>query len=89
MCMCTCVCVCVCVCVHACTQLFLTLYNLMDCSQASLSTGFPKQTSGVASHFLLWDLSDSGIKPEPLVSPALAGGFFTMGINDLFTRGVL
>ena len=51
--------------------------------------GFPKQTTGVASHFLLWDLSDSGIKPESLVSPALAGGFFTMGVNDFFTMRVL
>ena len=25
------------------------------------------------------DLPDPGIEPEPLVSPALAGGFFTTG----------
>jgi len=56
---------------------------------ASLSMGFPKQTTGVASHFLIWDLSDSGIKPESLVSPALAGGFFTMGVNNFFTMRVL
>ena len=72
---------CVCVCVRACTgaQSCPTLCDLMDCScQASLSMEFCRQEywSG-----LLFpppgDLPDPGIEPMSLVSPALAGGFFT------------
>ena len=63
------VCVCVCVCVLA-SQLFLTLYNLMDCgppdssvhgiSQARIWNGLLFPSPG--------DLPDPGIKPK---SPAL------------------
>ena len=46
--------------------------------QALLSMGFSGQEyrSG-----LLWDLSDPGIEPESLTSPALAGRFFTTGAS--------
>ena len=39
---------------------------------------FQVKNTGVGCHFLLQgDLSNPGIKPASLVSPALAGGFFT------------
>ena len=39
---------------------------------------FPVKNTGVGCHFLLQgDLSNPGIKHASLVSPALAGGFFT------------
>ena len=48
---------------------------------ATLSMGFPSKNTGVGSHGLLCplpgDLSDPGIEPTSLTSPALAGGFFT------------
>ena len=60
-------------------QSCLTLYDPMDCSpQAPLSVGFSRQES--------WsglpcsppgDLPDMGIEPKSLVSPSLAGEFFT------------
>ena len=47
--------------------------------QVSLSTGFPRQEYWGGLPFpSLGDLSDPGIKP---VSPALAGRFFTMGLQ--------
>ena len=46
--------------------------------QAPLSMGFSRQEqwSGLACP-PLGDLLDPGIEPESLMSPALAGGFFT------------
>ena len=46
--------------------------------QVPLSMGFPRQEywRGLPSP-PLEDLPDSGIEPAPLMSPALAGGFFT------------
>ena len=38
---------------------------------------FPGKNTGAGCHFLLWDLPDPAIEPVSLVSPALAGGFFT------------
>ena len=70
-------CVCVCACVH--TQSCPTLCSPMDCSPPGSSvhgifrpehwSRLPLPTPG--------DLPDPGIKPMSLVSPALAGGFFT------------
>ena len=68
------------VCMHAKSfQSCMTLYDPMGCScQAPLSRDFPGKNTGVGCHFFLqWDLPDPGIKPWSLVSPALAGGFFT------------
>ena len=39
--------------------------------------GFPGKKTGVGCHFLPGDLSNPGIKPTSLVSPALANVFFT------------
>ena len=51
----------------------------MDCShQAPLSMGFSRQEYwGGLSCPPPGDLPDPGIEPLPLMSPALAGGFFT------------
>jgi len=51
----------------------------MDCSpQAPLSMGFSRQEYWRGLPGLpLGDLPDPGIKPISLMSPALAGGFFT------------
>ena len=71
--------VCVCARTHTNTQLSPTLWNPTDCSppcssvhgifQARVLEWLPFPTPG--------DLSVPGFKPLPLVSPALAGGFFT------------
>ena len=55
---------------------FATLWTVA--LQASLGTGFPRQEhwSGLPSPSL-WDLPDPGTEPGSLVSPVLAGGFFT------------
>ena len=47
--------------------------------QASMSMGFSRQEywSGLPFH-LPGDLPDPGIQPVSLLSPALAGGFFTL-----------
>ena len=46
--------------------------------QAPLSMGFPRQEYWTGLPFPTpGDLPDPGIKPASLVSPALAGGFFT------------
>ena len=79
-------------------QSYPTLCNPVDCSQAPLSMGFPRQGSwsglpslpGSTVHGILqarileWvaippprDLPDPGIKRISLMSPALAGRFFT------------
>ena len=73
-----CMCVCVCVCAHAeLPQLYWTLCNPMDCSKA-LSMGFsrPEYRSELLCPFP-GDLPNPGIKPMSLMSPELAGGFFT------------
>ena len=60
-------------------QQCLTLCNPMDCSPPG-SMGFSRQ-----EHWggLPWpppgDLPNPGIEPTSLMSPALAGGFFTTG----------
>ena len=78
-----CVCVCVCVCgvhVHICTlshvQLFVTPWTVAR--QAPLSKGFPRQEYWKRLPFPPpGELPDPGIKPASLMSPALAGRFFT------------
>ena len=57
-------------------QLFATLWTVA--LQISLFMGFPRQEywSGV-SFPSPGDLPDPGIEPVSLVSPTLAGGFFT------------
>ena len=72
--MCECVCVCVCVCARARTQSCPTLCSLPDSSvhgmfQAGYWSGLPFPPPG--------DLPYAGMEPVPLVSSALAGGFFT------------
>ena len=65
-------------CVHAkLLQSCLTLGDLMDCSPP-LSMGFSRQEywSGLPCP-PPGDLPNPGIKPESLISPALAAGFFT------------
>ena len=50
----------------------------MDYSQAPLSMGFSRQEYWSELPFPSpEDLPDPGIKPTSLISPALAGGFFT------------
>ena len=68
------VCVCVCVLSHVC--LFAAPWAVAH--QALLSTGFPRQEywSGLPFH-TPEDLLNSGIEPTSLMSPALAGRFFT------------
>ena len=71
-----CVCVCVCVCVLSCsvTQLCPTLCDPMDyiAHQDPLPMGFPRQEYWSGLSF-----TSPGIEPMSLVSPALAGQFFT------------
>ena len=59
-------------------RLFVTPWTVAG--QASLSTGFSRQEywSGLPCP-PPEDLSDPGIEPASLMSPALAGGFFTTG----------
>ena len=65
--------------VCVCAQLRLTLCNpWATACQAPLMMGFPRQEYWSELQFPTpGDLSDQGITPRPLVSPALAGGFFT------------
>ena len=57
-------------------QLFGTLWTLAH--QAPLSMGFSRQEYWRGLPFPpLGDLPDPGVEPMSLVSPALAGGFFT------------
>ena len=73
-----CVCVCVCLCVCARTHLCLTLCDPMEPHQVPLSMRFSRQEYWSRLSFPTpGDLLDRGIKPTSLVSPALAGGFFT------------
>ena len=59
-------------------QLFATLWTVahqvplsMGLSRQEYWNGFPRSPPG--------DLLDAGIKPESLISPALAGRFFSLG----------
>ena len=62
-----------------CVQSHLTLSNPMDCSLPGSSVcGIFKQEYWSGLPFSSpEDLQDPGIKPASLMSPALAGGFFT------------
>ena len=64
-------------------QLFPTLCHPMDCSrQAPLSMGFSRQEYWSGLPFLPpEDLHDPGTESSSLLSPALAGGFFTTGAS--------
>ena len=81
--MCVCVCVCVCECVLVCTiscfghvWLFVTLWTVAY--QVPLSMGFSRQEYWRGLLFPPpGDLPHLGIKPSSLMSPALAGRFFT------------
>ena len=66
-----------CVCCAKLLQLHQTLCNSVAC-QVPLSMGFPRQEyySGLLCPPPGY-LPNPGIEPESLVSPALAGGFFT------------
>ena len=73
-------CVCVCVRAHMCTlshvSLFMTPWTIV--SQAPLSMGFSRQEYWSGLPFSPpGDRPNPGIKPMSLLSPALAGGFFT------------
>ena len=60
----------------SCIKLFVTVWTVA--CQVPLSMGFSRQ--GYWSGLLCLppaDLPDPGIKPMSLISPALAGGFFT------------
>ena len=60
----------------SCVQLFATPWTV-DC-QAPLSMGFSRQEYWSGLPFTSpGDLPNPGIEPASLVSPALAGGFFT------------
>ena len=64
-------------CVYSVVPNSVTLWTVVAC-QAPLSTGFPRQEYWSGLPFPPpGDLSDPGIKPWSLASPALAGGFFT------------
>ena len=59
----------------SCVQLFAAPWTVAH--QASWSMEFPRQEYANGEKFPTVDLSDPGIKPMSLSSPALAGGFFT------------
>ena len=73
--MCECVCVCVCVRVRARVLSHVQLFVVyptplsMGCSRQGYWSGLPFPPPG--------DLPYAGMEPVPLVSSALAGGFFT------------
>ena len=71
-----CACVCVCLCVLSHVRLFALPWTIVH--QAPLSMEFPRQEywSGLPFPTPVV-LPDSGIKPASLVSPVLAGRFFT------------
>ena len=66
----------VCTCSVSCVQFFATPWTIAR--QTPLSMGFSRQEycSGLPCP-PLGDLPDPGIEPKCLLSPALAGGFFT------------
>ena len=61
------------------SQSCLTLCNLMDCNpqDSSVHRIFQARILEWIAISFSRDLPDLGIEPTPLVSPALAGGFFT------------
>ena len=66
----------VCVCALSGVQLFVTLWTVA--LQAPLSMEFSRQEYWSGLPFPpAGDLPDPGVEPRSLVSPALAGGFFT------------
>ena len=61
----------------SCVQLFVTLWTVAH--QVSLSMGLSRQEYWSGLPFPpLGDLPNPGIEPVSLMSPALAGGFFTI-----------
>ena len=73
-----CVCVCACVCFHAHAQSCFFVTPWTRAYQAPLPMKFPRQEYWIELPFLPpVGLSNPGIKPTTLVSPALVGGFFT------------
>ena len=65
-----------CVCALSGVQLFVTLWTVA--LQAPLSMEFSRQEYWSGLPFPpAGDLPDPGVEPRSLVSPALAGGFFT------------
>ena len=68
---------------HVRAQSCLTLCDSMDGSPPDpLSMGFPRQGYwSVLAFPSPGDLSNPGIKPESLMSPAWAGGFFTASVT--------
>ena len=66
-----------CVCILSLVQLFATPWTVAH--KAPLSMGFPRQEYWSGLSFPpLGDLPNPGIEPTSPVSPALAGGFFTI-----------
>ena len=63
----------------SCVQLFLRPHGLYLVHQAPLSMEFSRHEYWSGLPFSPGDLPDLGIEPASLVSPALAGGFFTTG----------
>ena len=73
-----CVCVCVCVCVHALSHVWLVATPWTVALQVPLSMEFSRQEYWSELSFPTpGDLPDPGIQYVSLVSPALAGRFFT------------
>ena len=73
-------CVCVCVCQSLSSLSYIQFFSAPRtvAHQVPLSMGFPRQEYWSEWSFPFpGDLPNPGIKPIPLVSPALAGGFFT------------
>ena len=60
-------------------QSCLTLCNSMDCSPqgSSVHGVFQARNPGMGCHFLLQGIFLTQTEHSPLMSPALAGGFFT------------
>ena len=63
-------------------QSFVTLWTA-----APLSMGFSSKTTGVGCYFILQgNLPDSEIEPTSLISPALAGSFFTTSTTCTYNK---
>ena len=68
-------------CFDVCAQLHLTFCGPMDCGLPGSSVEFSRQEYWSGLPFpSLGDLPDPGIKSESLISPELAGGFFTTNV---------
>ena len=66
----------------------VTVTPWIGACQAPISMEFSRQNTGVGCHFLLQGfVPDPGIEPESLVSPALAGRFFTTELPGKPLRG--